>query len=332
MLQKMGMIMTRNYDPWADIAVPISGQLSRRRVNAETEYALFWFRDEMSHPGLLIEISKRISLSQLKEAKINIRYISVDVVEVTDEDIRALVIKLEDAQNQDVFLKLCLDLIEHAGADKENQNTFHTICRRLKKWQSLLSGRARNLLSANEVQGLYAELYFMAEMLEKDKSRETILIHGWKGPEKVQHDFIMNDIAVEIKSIAGDQRGKVRITSEDQLDTHLGKLYLRVYFLSEMQNAGESLNSITSRIINQLIQKENKELFELKLESARYIDIPDYDLPMFWVKDCRTYLVSDDFPRITRKILPEGIEAVTYDLVLAGIDKFRINGMELMEK
>ncbi len=73
-------------------------------------------------------------------------------------------------------------------------------------------------------------------------------------------------------------------------------------------------------------------MFELKLESARYIDIPDYDLPMFWVKDCRTYLVLDDFPRITRKTLPEGIEAVAYDLVLAGIDRFRISGMEVMEK
>ena len=138
--------------------------------------------------------------------------------------------------------------------------------------------------------------------------------------KKPAHDFILSDIAVEIKSIAGDQRGKVHITSEDQLDTHLGRLYLRVYFLSEVQQGGESLNAITRRIINQLTHRENRELLELKLESARYIDIPDYDLPMFRVKDCRTYLVLDDFPRITRKTLPEGIEAVAYDLVLAGMD------------
>ncbi len=256
----------------------------------------------------------------------------MDVIEVAEEGIRALIIKLEDTQNQDVFLKLCLDLIEHVKASEQNQNTFHVICRRLKKWQSLLSGKARNLLSANEVQGLYAELYFLAEMLESDRSRESILIYGWKGPEKNQHDFILSDIAVEIKSIAGDQRGKVRITSEDQLDTHLGRLYLRVYFLSEVQQGGESLNAITRRIINQLTHRENRELLELKLESARYIDIPDYDLPMFRVKDCRTYLVLDDFPRITRKTLPEGIEAVAYDLVLAGIDRFRISGMEVTGK
>lgn len=326
------MIMTSNYNPWADIPVAVSGQFSRRRVDTEAEFVLFWFRDDIGRPGLLIEISRLISLALLQEARISIRNISVDVIEVAEENIRALIIKLEDPQNQDVFLKLCLDLIEHAKTGEHDQNTFHVICRRLRKWQSLLSGKTKNLLSGNEIQALYSELYFLAEMLERDRSRESMLIQGWKGPEKTQHDFILNDLAVEIKSIAGDQRGKVRITSEDQLDTHLESLCLRVYFLAQMRDGGESLNAITQRISNQLTYTENRALFDLKLESAQYIDIPDYDLPMFLVKECRTYLVRDDFPRITRKTLSEGVEAVSYDLVLASIDRFRISGMEVMER
>lgn len=327
----MKMIMTSDYNPWAGIPAAISGQLSRRRVDAEVDLALFWFRDEASCPGLLIEISKRISVSVLKEAKINIRDISVDVVDVTEEHLRALVIRLEDAQNQDVFLKLCLDLIEHVRAGDENLDAFHIVCRRLKKWQSLLSGKARNLLSSNEIQGLYAELYFITEMLEKDKCHENVLIRGWEGPEKTQHDFILNDMAVEIKSIAGNHRRKVRISSEDQLDTHLDRLYLRVYFLYEMQGSdrGESLNAIVKRISGQLTDNANRELFEIKLEAARYIDIPDYDVPHFNVKDTHTYLASEEFPRITRNTLPKGIEAVSYDLVLADIEDFRTDTMEL---
>lgn len=324
--------MTSKYNPWADIPFAHSGQLSRRRVDLEAEFALFWFRDEIGRPGLLIEISRNISLSLLKEVKVNIRDIWVDVIEVPQEGIRAVVIKLEDVQNQDVFLKLCLDLIEHVKVGEQDQNTFQVICRRLKKWQSLLSGKSRHLLSASEVQGLYAELYFMSEMLEKDSSRESIMIQGWKGPEKTQHDFILNDLAVEIKSVAGDQRGKIRITSEDQLDTHLNTLYLRVYFLSEMRDGGESLNSITKRITNNLVSRENRELFEQKLETARYIDIPDYDQPLFSVKDTRTFLVADDFPRITRAFLPQGIETVNYDLILASIERFRISGMKVLEE
>ena len=321
--------MTSNHNPWADIPFAASRQFTRRRVDADAEFALFWFRDDVGHPGLLIEISRLISPASLQEARINIRDISVDVIEVAAEGIRAVIITLEDIQNQDIFLKLCFDLIEHVKASEQHQNTFYVICRRLKKWQTLLSGKARNLLSTNEVQGLYAELYFLAEMLESKKSHENILIQGWKGPEKVQHDFIMHDMAVEIKSVAGSQRGKVRITSEDQLDTHLAKLYLRVYFLSEVDNGGECLNAITRRIINHLTYRENRELFELKLETARYIDIPDYDLPMFRVNDCHTYHVLDDFPRITRKILPEGIESVKYDVVLMSIDKFRVSELKI---
>lgn len=333
MLQTKKMITNLSSNPWADIPTAISGQLSRRRVTIEADFALFWFRDEAGRPGLLIEISRLISHSLLKEARISIRDIAVDVIEVAEEGIRSLVIRLEDTQKQDVFLKLCLDLVEHVKASEQKQDTFRVVCRRLKKWQSLLSGKAQHLLSANEVQGLYAELYFLSEMLDKGSVSEGMLIRGWKGPDKNQHDFILGDIAVEIKSVTGDQRGAVRITSEDQLTTHLDRLYLRVYFLSEPETdaRGESLNSIIRRVARQLTEQENRDLFETKLETARYIDIPDYDTPHFRVKDCRSYLVAEDFPRITRNNLPVGIENVTYDLLLPGIDKFHIGEIQVRE-
>lgn len=330
MVQRMRTIMTSNFNPWKDIPAAPAGRLSRRRVNADASFALFWFRDDANRPGLLIEISQNISSIYLKNAKINIRDISVDVVEMADEGLRVLLIRLEEEQNSDVFLKLCLDLIERIAGGNEAEDRFHTTCKRLKKWQSLLSGNTKSLLSANEQQGLYAELYFIAEMLQEDSSCETVLIRGWQGPDRIQQDFILGNMAVEIKSVAGNQRGKVRISSEDQLDTHLDRLYLRVYFLSETQEDynSESLNAVVKRIRSYLTDSENKDLFEIKLETARYIDIAEYGTPFYHVNDLRTYLISEDFPRITRRMLPEGIEAVSYDLVLASIEKFRINVME----
>jgi len=312
-------------DPWVEIPVASVGRRSRKRVNPDGKFALFWFRDESGRPGLLIEISTRVSSTSLKDVKLNISDISVDVEDIAEEKLRTLVITLDDLQHQDVFLKLCQDLIEHVTDGEDNKNTFYTICGRLKKWQSLLSSSIGSLLSANEVRGLYAELYFMAELLAKNPYRENLLINGWKGPEKTQQDYILDDVAVEIKSVSGNQRGKVRISSEDQLDTHLDKLFLRVYFLAENSHDGngESLNAIVKRIADHLTGRENKAMFELKLEMSGYIDISDYDAPLFRVKDCRTYLVSDNFPRITRRAIPDGIEAVSYDLVLAGIENFK---------
>lgn len=324
--------MTLNNNPWADIPTAKAGKFCRLRVSNNTKHALFWFRDDTHRSGLLIEISQGISHAILKNVKINIRDISIDIVQLDKENTRAFIIRLEEESNRDVFLKLCLDLIERVTASNETEEIFYIICGRLKKWQSLLSGKTRNLLSATEIQGLYSELYFIAEMLMKDKSRESLLIKGWEGPERIQHDFVLGDTAVEIKSVAGNQRGKVKISSEDQLDTHVEKLYLRVYFLSEIQDDinAESLNAIVRRIISLLIDKENRELFEIKLGAAGYIDIPDYDVPFFRVKDCRSYLVDNDFPRITRNTIPEGIEAVSYHVVLAAIEKYRIE-TEIME-
>ncbi|WP_164689632.1 PD-(D/E)XK motif protein [Herpetosiphon llansteffanensis] len=323
--------MTLIFDPWSDMAPAPNRQIVRRRVKIEVDFALFWVQDHEGRPGLLIEISKLIPNPLFKEAKINIRDIYVDVVEFNDENIRALLIKLEYQQNKDVFLKLCLDLIDHIKIHHQKNDIFQIVCKRLKKWQSLLSTKKNNLLSKNEIQGLYAELYFIDNMLEKNLLSENELIQGWKGPEKKHQDFIIDDIAIEVKSLAGDQRDKVRITSEDQLYTHLDQLYLQVYFLSETQNHGESLNTITKRIISKLEYNATRDLFELKLEFAGYIDISDYDSPLFKVKDEYTYIIRDDFPRITRKIIPEGIESVTYDIVLSSIEKFRTNKLTIME-
>ncbi|KPL82257.1 PD-(D/E)XK motif protein [Herpetosiphon geysericola] len=324
--------MTLIFDPWADMTPAPKRQLVRRRVKIEVDFALFWIQDHEGRPGLLIEISKLVPNISLQEAKINIRDISVDVFEFNDDNIRALVVKLEHRQNQDVFLKLCLDLIENIKTYHDKYDIFYTVCKRLKKWQSLFSSGLKNLLSKNEMQGLYAELYFIANMLENNLLDENILIQGWKGPEKKHQDFILNDSAIEIKSLAGDQRDKVRITSEDQLYTHLEHLYLQVYFLSETQNNGESLNTITKRIISNLRKIEIINLFELKLGIAGYIDISDYDLPLFKVKDHYMYIIKDDFPRITRNFLPEGIESVTYELVLSSIERFRTNKLNIMEQ
>ena len=318
--------MTYNDNPWANISRAPAGQLSRLRVDAESPYTLFWFRDENNYPGLLIEISRNISNTELKEAKINIRDLTIDVFDIFDEGIRALIIKLEDQSNLDVFLKLCIDLIERASNSESSEAIFYMICQRLKKWQALFSGKSHSLLSSKEIQGLFAELCFIAEKLEEDSSLETMLIRGWEGPQKTQHDFILESTAVEIKSVAGNDRGKVRISSEDQLYTHMDKLFLRVYLLSKREDSerGKSLNNIVSRIFTMLKISGNRDLFELKLHMARYIDIPDYDIPRFQVNDCLSYRVYENFPRITRQILPEGIEAVSYDLVLASIENFMV--------
>jgi len=325
------MNMNLSEHPWTNIQAVSSGKYARLRVNVESQYTLFWFRDDANHPGLLVEISQNITIAELKKAKINIRDIEVDVMEFSDERIRALVIKLEDQSKLDIFSKLCLDLVERVITSESSEANFHLVCNRLKRWQALFSVQSNSLLSANEIQGLYAELRFIGEKLSSHPELEDALIQGWEGTQLNQHDFVIGDTVIEIKSITGRDRAKVRISSEDQLNTHMSHLFLKVYLLTRASDSesGESLNQIIKRVNSLIVSAENRDLLEKKLRSARYIDISDYDLPLFEVNDSATYQVTEDFPKIIRENLPEGIEHVSYDLVLARIDQFKVNEVEL---
>ena len=326
------MILIPN--PWADISTPSPGLLSRRRVNVESQHELLWFRDEEGHPGLLIEVERSVAPTQLYAFGINLRDVLVNIIELPDKRFNVLSIRLTDESKTDIFSRLCHDIAERVTKADKRESAFHISCNRLKKWQSLFAGRTSGLLTANEIQGLFAELYFLSEMLESSAIRQEEVVRGWKGPDRAQQDFVLNDTAVEIKSLTGQNRGKVRISSEDQLYSHLGRLFLRVYLLSEVYDtpSGENLNSLVNRISARITEEELREIFETTLETAGYIDLPEYEQPQFIIKNCLTYQVSDSFPRIIRQTLPAGIQAVSYDLLLAVIEPFRVSDAEILEK
>jgi hypothetical protein len=294
---------------------------------------MFWFRDTDGSVGLLIEIHPATSAAMLREANISIRDVLIEIRHIPDRNILALAVRLRDGNKSDIFLRLCLDLIDRVNNAPDNERIFYTVCQRLKKWQSLFAGSTRGLLTANEIQGLFAELCFLAELLDRGVISQEEAVSGWKGPDQAQQDFILSDIAVEIKSLTGQNRGKVRISSENQLYSHLSRLFLRVYLLAEVYetSSGEDLNSLVGCISAKIIEADIEDVFEAKLHMAGYIDLPEYDQPRFIVKNRYTYLVSDGFPRITQETLPAGIQSVAYDLLLTVIEQFRVSDTVIPE-
>jgi hypothetical protein len=325
--------MTLIPNPWVELYIPSAGRLSRRRVNSESRHELLWFRDEDGYPGLLIEVECSVAPAQLRAFGLSLRDVPVNIVELSDVGFKALSIRLTDENKIDIFSRLCHDIAERVTNADESESTFQIACRRLKKWQSLFAGRTSGLLTANEVQGLFAELYFLAELLDSGAVSQEEAVRGWKGPDRAQQDFILNDAAVEIKSLTGQNRGKVRISSEDQLYSHLSRLFLRVYLLAEVYgtSGGENLNSLVRRVSAKITDEGLIEIFEAILNMAGYIDLLEYEQPQFMVNDCYTYLVSDSFPRIIQQTLPAGIQAVSYDLLLAVIEPFRVSDAEILE-
>jgi len=318
--------------PWTDLPVAQADRINRLRVDSAGIHQMLWFRDDDGFVGLLVEVHQNTTPVMLRNARISIRDVLIDIRDLPDGGFKALSLRLNDTVKLDIFSSLCHDLIRRVSQVGEGENTFHIVCHRLRMWQSLFSTRT-GLLSKSEVQGLYSELHFLSELLESRAVSEETAVTGWVGAEKSPQDFILNEVAVEIKSVGAADREKVRISSEDQLYTHLSRLYLRVYpiIVLDDESRGESLNAIVTRIRHILADERSRIVFENRLDSANYIDIPEYDRPGFAVSSPFTYLVTDGFPRITRNALPSGIESVTYTLMLRDADRFRVSAIEFSE-
>jgi hypothetical protein len=189
----------------------------------------------------------------------------------------------------------------------------------IRRWKTFLSGRSQHL-SIEEVRGLFAEIVFLTELIDRQMS-SSAAVEAWLGPERSHQDFIFGNTAVEIKALSGAERNSVRISSEDQLESLNDALYLRIYRLSILDAApgAHSLNQLVALIMDRLDEAQAIEAFEQKLVARGYAPLPDYDAPFLVVSELRSYRVGDGFPRLVRSRMPQGVMNVAYDLALEAL-------------
>lgn len=302
--------------PWDDIAVP-GADFNVRQVAGETAVPCFWGRDTSGSCLFIVELQGNHA-DQYRENVVTVNGIDVDL-RGGDPGTQRLVLTLERQVDRDLFEGLCHTLaaaLEHAT---DSASSLAVSLAHIRRWKTFLSGRGQHL-SAEEVRGLFAEITFLLELIDRHAST-TAAVEAWLGPERSHQDFIFGNTAVEIKSLSGTERSTVRISSEDQLESLNDALFLRIYRLSNLPDAtgGCSLNEIVSAAQARLDEADAVEAFDRKLVVHGYAPLPDYDAPRFVVSDVRSYRVSDGFPRLMRSQLPAGIASVTYDIRLEAI-------------
>ena len=237
-----------------------------------------------------------------------------------------LVLTLEKEVDRDLFEGLCRTLaaaLEHAT---DSVSSLAVALAHIHRWKTFLSGRGQHL-SAEEVRGLFAELAFLRELLDRPVSAGAAL-EAWLGPDRSHQDFIFGNTAVEIKSLSGVERSTVRISSEDQLESLNDALFLRIYRLSNLPDAAgaRSLNAVVADVQQRLDDAEAVEAFDRKLVAYGYAPLPDYDEPTFVIGSVTTYCVQDAFPRLTRSQLSTGIARVAYDIRLESLTPYECDG------
>lgn len=309
--------------PWDDISVPAT-DFNVRQVAVRTAVPCFWGRDAGGACIFIVELQGDHT-AQYRKNVVMVNGIDVDL-RAGDFRRQRLVLSLERQVDRDLFEGLCRTLASSLGHATDSASSLAVSLAHIRRWKTFLSGRSQHL-SVEEIRGLFAELIFLTELIDRRMS-SSAAVEAWLGSERSHQDFIFGNTAIEIKSLSGAERSSVRISSEDQLESLNDALFLRLYRLSNLADAAEarSLNEIVSTVQARLVEADAIESFDRKLVARGYAPLPDYDAPRFVVSDVYSYRVSHGFPRLMRSQLPTGIANVAYDIRLETIAAYECNG------
>lgn len=232
------------------------------------------------------------------------------------------------------FLDMCcsdrtangaFDLVANGLLDELDRQvgTIAAVQTALARWRRFWGLTPSEGLSAEEMRGLFGELWFLLVWL---LPHGAAAVEHWLGPSGARNDFQWPGVAVEAKA-TGSVRGHVHhINGIDQLDPpEDGSLLLFSLRIREEPSAVNSLVTVIAEIEEALeADPERLDLFDGRLVSVGYSSahVERYRDIHFRVIDERLYRVVDDFPRLSTASfatgLPVGIERVEYEANLEG--------------
>ena len=320
-------------DPWLDIATPTSSaSLHTRRVSSENRFDFFWGKDHFGRVALVLLHDTRATPSADLPRP---RGIHVELKQPSNGR-RALLLKLLDTSQRDIFLKLSHDIIEAAETRETEAEALLVTLARTWRWHHLLRGGGNGKLGPDEQKGLIGELLVLRRCL-LPKMPHIAAIQSWKGPVGAPKDFEIGRLAIEVKARRGAATPFVLISSEHQLDASgCDCLLLKVFELDQVPRGADLANalSLTSIVyeIRQTILSPDRaamDLFEASLMSSGVVEVGDY-VDDRWLegRSC-VYEVRDEFPRIVPRMTGLGVRSVQYALNLVAAEPFVVQNSQI---
>lgn len=310
-------------NPWAEISTP-SSDVAARRIDHEHPLDIFWARDQLGHYLFVYEISTAgVKIGKQLPELVGIQ-VRISEAGLASSPTR-LVLVLNEESNWEIFYSLCTDLVQTTRLSDDAKGAV-IILRRLTVWQEFLRNRKGKLLTEERIKGLLGELLLIVKYLQPVFGIGQA-VRFWQGPDGLPQDFCVNESAVEVKTQIGTSSSTVRIASAEQLCTQLPELYLFVVTLSKVSEHDPralTIPRMVDAIRTMLFQSAHQELerFNSLLYGTGYIEAEGYyDFRYIMIKDC-FYNVSDNFPRICKDDLRDGVLTVSYKIDLAVCEEF----------
>ena len=312
---------------WRDIA-PAADPHADNVRRASSSHPLDFFRGRNHAGQYIFSLTSDEGCRELpKPPRLN----SIDVsVERRLGDGARLVLTLEDREQFDIFRALCGHLLD-ATADQPrgaNGPGMRLVLQRLADWHNMLRRRREGLLTNEEVIGLVGELLFLRDQI-MPRAGVARAVGAWRGPHGEEQDFAIGAWQVEVKTQLSTSDQRLLISSEAQLDISGSRLLLCHQAVARAPASGGavSLNALIDELTSEVTAAGPVVLeeFEEALEACRYARREEYDEPEWLLTDRRLFEVRDDFPRLTPAMLPAGVHAVTYAILLSACRSFAVD-------
>lgn len=293
-----------------------------RRILDSSNYDIFITKNSNNIFGLLIEVKNDYSRS-LRKKNLNVDALKIDFSKGRNDFLFTVeLLNTDDLSMFDYFIYYLLSDINNY--ENETQLIQH-LMDNFKKWQRFLSASSKGL-GETAIRGLMAELFQLYKWIQEYPEHTDKIINCWYGPDKLQHDFIFDNLSIEIKSIGSTDKRKITISSEHQLESFSEHLYLYVFKViktEQLTSSALNLNQLVESI-KALLIGESLSIFEEKLLMAQYIKRKEYDENNFIITPLQNYQVIKDFPRITTHNLPLGISNINYEIDFKAIEQFKM--------
>jgi Putative PD-(D/E)XK family member, (DUF4420) len=227
-------------------------------------------------------------------------------------------LSLIEPELQPVFAALCRDIVAFTRSGVTETAAPGVLLGRLARWRALMEGEQSGM-GPLAIRGLIGELL----VLETDVLpilSELEAIRAWTGPLGSAQDFLLpGGCRLEVKS-ARPEALTVEINGLDQLDGSGDPLTLVVVRLLEAAKGAagaENASRVIARLNDRLATNSAAlSEFENRLAMAGWHQNPAHEDIIVRMVAIDRFQVDDDFPRLTRKMVPSGVHDAHYSIIL----------------
>ena len=240
---------------------------------------------------------------------------------------------LTDQEQRGIFDLLIEDLVGAAEQPEDERAGVGRFLARLSDWQRILMRLAPGVLSRENQQGLWGELWTLREVAGPVTGFSTA-VRAWRGPLGADQDIQLPGAALEVKTSTAHALERLMIASERQLDVSQDiQLALIALSLDARPDHGETLPEMVRKARSAAADAGCLQPLDerLQLYGYRDEDADSYADVGYTVRSRMQFRVADNFPRVVSGDLKPGVTDVRYSVAVAACAPFQMGQADLAD-